>query len=305
MKIIITEQQSSLILDKLKNVIQMVLSQQGIYIKDLDIVQSFFPKRGLKIILKLEDKSKKAVARELINDLLGNVVSFGDERKFSFTESELVGLIKRSLNEQTILNPKPPATPETLIPGMTRKGVLEKIWCSLQFGKITAQVPNWKGKQWCSKGGFRETFKVTEDEDYDLYKKCPVYSTPELQNKKEGWTEIYNFFDSAKDGFKRESNVEQYTCDNYYSFDGKTNKGASVRIYSDGDLNYTPKQGRGLQGTWSWDGTKPVFNLPFTKKAVGYAQTEEDITQNKKILNVGSRGDLVKRIQYEILSDTD
>ena len=86
MKIIITEQQSSLILGKLKNVIQMVLSQQGIDIKDLDIVPSFFPKRGLKIILKLEDKSKKTIARELINDLLGSVANFGDERKFSFTE---------------------------------------------------------------------------------------------------------------------------------------------------------------------------------------------------------------------------
>jgi|LauGreDrversion4_2_1035121.scaffolds.fasta_scaffold385023_2 hypothetical protein len=86
MKIIITEQQSSLILGKLKNVIQMVLSQQGIDIKDLDIVPSFFPKRGLKIILKLEDKSKKSIAKELINDLLGNVANFGDERKFSFTE---------------------------------------------------------------------------------------------------------------------------------------------------------------------------------------------------------------------------
>jgi len=86
MKIIITEQQSSLILDKLKNVIQMVLSQQGIDIKDLDIVPSFFPKRGLKIMLKLEDKSKKTIAKELINDLLGSVANFGDERKFSFTE---------------------------------------------------------------------------------------------------------------------------------------------------------------------------------------------------------------------------
>lgn len=86
MKIIISEQQSGLILNKLKNVIEMVLLQQGIEMDDLDIVPSFFPKRGLKIILKLKDKSKKAEVKSLINDLLGNVASFGDERKFSFTE---------------------------------------------------------------------------------------------------------------------------------------------------------------------------------------------------------------------------
>lgn len=82
MKIIITEQQASVIIDKMKNLISMVLAQKEIDIKDLDIVPTFFPKRGLKIILKLVNKEDKHKAKEFIDDLLGGVPQFGDERTF-------------------------------------------------------------------------------------------------------------------------------------------------------------------------------------------------------------------------------
>jgi hypothetical protein len=223
------------------------------------------------------------------------------------TESELVSLIKKSLNEQN--NQTWADKMKSKINQLTGAGrlkVLEQIWCSVKFGKINAEVLTWKGKQWCGKGGFEETFKVSDDERNKLRDKCPnIYSTPELQNKKEGWAEIYEYFKSGKDGFKFDTEnglVKQPMCSEYYYFRGFTNEGREVVIYSDGDLYYYLKEGgRGLQGTWSWDGTKPVFNLPFTKKAVGYAQTEEDIRQNNKILSKGSRGDLVKRAQFEIL----
>lgn len=82
MKIILTEQQASLIIEKMKELIKMVLSQKDIEIKDLDIVPTFFPKRGLKIILKLVNKEDKNQAKEFIDDLLGGVPQFGDERTF-------------------------------------------------------------------------------------------------------------------------------------------------------------------------------------------------------------------------------
>jgi len=82
MRILITEQQASLIIEKMKELIKMVLSQKDIEIKDLDIVPTFFPKRGLKIILKLVNKEDKRQAKEFIDDLLGGVPQFGDERTF-------------------------------------------------------------------------------------------------------------------------------------------------------------------------------------------------------------------------------
>ena len=88
MKIIITEQQASVIIDKMKNLISMVLAQKEIDIKDLDIVPTFFPKRGIKVILKLENKEDKKRAREIVDDLLGGVGQFGDERKYNITTEQ-------------------------------------------------------------------------------------------------------------------------------------------------------------------------------------------------------------------------
>jgi hypothetical protein len=88
MKIIITEQQASVIIDKIKNLISMVLAQKEIEIQDLDIVPTFFPKRGLKVILKLENKEDKNKAREIVDDLLGGVGQFGDERKYNITTEQ-------------------------------------------------------------------------------------------------------------------------------------------------------------------------------------------------------------------------
>lgn len=85
MRIIISEQQASLILNKMKELISGVLSQMNIEIKDLDIIPTYFPKRGLKIILKLEKKEDRKKAKDLIDDLLGDVANFGDERKFDIS----------------------------------------------------------------------------------------------------------------------------------------------------------------------------------------------------------------------------
>jgi hypothetical protein len=55
---------------------------------------------------------------------------------------------------------------------------------------------------------------------------------------------------------------------------------------------------------WSWDGTKPVLSRDYktdqTKKAQGYATTKEQILAGTHILGLGSRGDLVKLVQYQL-----
>jgi len=215
------------------------------------------------------------------------------------TESELVNLIKKSLNEQTWSDKIKSKAKE--IGGLARKKFLETVWCSVKFGEITAEVRDWKGKQWCGTGGFDETYNVTPDESNYLWDKCPnVLSTPEIQDKKEGWQEIYDYFDTGKDGSKRLSEVRQEMCHEYnYYFEALTNKGKKLYIYSGGDLYWEKYWGK-----WSWDGTKPFFKLPIKKKATGYAQEESDITDGQKILNNGSRGELVKRVQFEVLKDS-
>jgi hypothetical protein len=56
-------------------------------------------------------------------------------------------------------------------------------------------------------------------------------------------------------------------------------------------------------GSWSWDGTKPIitpYNKEITKNASGYAETEDDIFKNHKILSVGSNNSAVKDFQAKL-----
>jgi len=224
------------------------------------------------------------------------------------TESELISLIKKSLNEQNNQTWADKIKSKiNQLTGAGRLKILEQIWCSVKFGKINAEVLTWKGKQWCGEGGFAETFKVTEEEKAQLMSKCDIFSTPELTTqKKEGWDNIYMYFRDKEDGSQTTSIVKQGYCEEWYYFEAKLPDGTPVTIYSDGTMWYGSKGLRSVAASWSWDSNtqKPVFDRPLTKKATGYAKTEEDITQNNKILNTGSSGNLVRRIQFEILRDS-
>jgi len=61
------------------------------------------------------------------------------------------------------------------------------------------------------------------------------------------------------------------------------------------------EQGNVMYLKWKWDGTKPVLNKDFniepTRKAKGYATTEQQILDGTHVLGIGSRGDLVKKVQ--------
>jgi peptidoglycan hydrolase-like protein with peptidoglycan-binding domain len=183
-----------------------------------------------------------------------------------------------------------------------RQKKINAAWCSVNFGVVQNQRP--LKVQWCGKGGYKEQMKISDSETIKAIENCPkkIFSTPELTDpRKEGFNEIYNYYREGVDGSTFKDELSQHECLDYYFFIGKNKDGSESEFDSKGVLRYIPKGGRELRGTFSWDGKKPVLNLPLTRKAVGYAQTVEDITDNNKILNTGSNNDLVKRVQFEIL----
>jgi hypothetical protein len=223
------------------------------------------------------------------------------KRKIRLTESQMVGLIKKALQEQKFDDVK-----YVKRLGADRQKKINDAWCNVNYGVIQNQLP--LKVQWCGKGGFMETFDVTEEEFKIARENCSknIFSTPELSNTKEGYWNIHNYYKSGKDGTSMMIPSNQLPCEEYYLFKGKNEDGSSTVFYSHGWLHHYPNPNsvKRNSGTWEWDGNKPVLTLPMTKKAVGYAETEEDITNNNKILNTGSKNDLVKRVQFEILLST-
>jgi hypothetical protein len=59
-----------------------------------------------------------------------------------------------------------------------------------------------------------------------------------------------------------------------------------------------------INRSWTWDGSKPVldgdYKFDATKNAKGYAKTGDEIAAGTHILGLGSRGDVVKQVQYAI-----
>jgi hypothetical protein len=234
------------------------------------------------------------------------------KRKIRLTESQMVGLIKKALQEQSLSRKVKPFDPKKFNPraeiirNPSRQERINEAWCSVNYGVVENLRP--KKVQWCGKGGYMEQMNVTEDEFKIAREECSknIYSTPHLENTKEGFWNIHNYYKSGKDGTSMMIPSNQLPCQEYYLFKGKNEDGSSTVFYSNGWLHHypNPNSEKRNSGTWEWDGNKPVLNLPMTKKAVGYAETEEDITDNNKILYIGSKNDLVKRVQFEILLST-
>jgi len=59
-----------------RKLIQDVLEQKDIYVKDVEITPIYFP-RGLKVIVKLEKGQDKELARKLIKGIVGSLSGFG------------------------------------------------------------------------------------------------------------------------------------------------------------------------------------------------------------------------------------
>jgi hypothetical protein len=86
MKIIITEQQASKLLDIYSELISKVLAQKNIVVKDVKIVPIFFPEQGVRAIVKLEGGQNKDLARKLIKGILGGIANFGKSKEINLLQ---------------------------------------------------------------------------------------------------------------------------------------------------------------------------------------------------------------------------
>lgn len=136
-------------------------------------------------------------------------------------------------------------------------------------------------------------------------------SAPEVSDDAPNWDKVVSYLKTNKFPPNYTSKVE---VDNFD--DGSTfyvivtdSQGKKISFWDEGNV-YANKKAGGDKfhlGKWTWDGTKPVIpSMDITnptKAAAGFAQNEDDILKNNKIVGVGSRNDLVKRIQ-EVLYNT-
>lgn len=229
------------------------------------------------------------------------------KKTIRLTESELVSLVKKALNEQT-------TTPISNIANATKKALVKskvsfvkQAFCDTNYGIITKGP--YKDKSFCDI--FNRMIELDPDVDFGeggLRGNCPdkiIFSTSKLGTF-DGWDELYKYFESGKDGSKIVKPLNQDVCGEYYRFKVKLGDGKILELFSEGSVGvYANDTSRGILGTWKFENGKPVISTPLTRKAVGYAETEDDIITGNKILWKGSSNDLVKRIQYEIMLSSD
>ena len=228
------------------------------------------------------------------------------KKTIRLTESELVGFIKKALNEQATASTSNIANAQKKALVNSKVSFVKQAFCDTNYGIITKGP--YKDKSFCDI--YNRMIELDPDVDWGeggLRGNCSdkvVFTTPKLQSNP-GWDEMYKYFQSGKNGFTIDSPMDQPLCGDFYYFDVKNSDGRTYHLRSKGELwTFANENSREVKGTWKFENGKPIFNTPLTRKAVGYAETEEDITQGNKILWKGSRNDLVKRVQYEILYST-
>jgi hypothetical protein len=143
--------------------------------------------------------------------------------------------------------------------------------------------------------------RLTESDLVKLVKRVLIEQSDVAKN----WDKVKNYllttgFDGAKGREDTDLTVEVKGKSFIYTF---FDSGEVLLKYVDVPNNYTF-----ARNNWAWDGSKVILTKPLpsvTKKASGYAQTIEDITSGNKIVGLGSRGDLVKKIQRAVFYDSD
>jgi hypothetical protein len=85
-----------------------------------------------------------------------------------------------------------------------------------------------------------------------------------------------------------------------------TENGRTYILRSDNN-DFQGKDIKYARGSWSWDGTKPVFSLKKTarKETTGYVNDSDTswdvVTDKKKVIGLGASGPLVKKLQTALI----
>jgi hypothetical protein len=139
----------------------------------------------------------------------------------------------------------------------------------------------------------------------------PVAATPAATSKvKKDWDKVKNYIlsNGLPPEFPNKGELGNDATNGEFLLIKNPDTKMKLYVWNDGTVYVYPmKEGAYSDAyysrSWLWDGTKPIIEGGFTnitKRAVGYAQTEEDIESGKKILYIGSSGDLVKKLQAEL-----
>ena len=152
-----------------------------------------------------------------------------------------------------------------------------------------------------------KNFNITEEERQQILEMHMSHGYKQLLNEADApnWDKVKSYLSTNKFPPNYTSKVEVDDSNvNVYDSQGRR-----IRFWYDGTVYANKKAGGDslALGKWTWDGTKPVIpSMDITnptKAAAGYAQNEDDILKNNKILGIGSRNDLVKKIQGELYSE--
>jgi hypothetical protein len=163
--------------------------------------------------------------------------------------------------------------------------------------------------------GVSSTFLYRQDKQsgnvtFSLQSFKITLSKPEVPSGAPNWDKVKSYLLANKFPPNHTSKIEvsdgEVTWISVYDSQGR-----KIVFYADGTVNANKKANgdRFYIGNWTWDGTKPVIpSMDITnptKSAGGYAKNEDDILKNNKVLGVGSRNDLVKKVQEALYNTYD
>ena len=161
-----------------------------------------------------------------------------------------------------------------------------------------------------------KNFNITEEEKQQIMEmhkshgyKQPINEASNIPAASPNWDNVVNYLKTNKfpPNYTSKFELDISSDGSTYSVDVFDSQGKKITFFSYGEVFANKIAGGNWVanlGPWTWDGTKPVIQSMDitnpTKSAAGYAQNEDDILKNNKIVGVGSKNDLVKRIQESL-----
>ena len=130
-----------------------------------------------------------------------------------------------------------------------------------------------------------------------------------LRDVKDDYAKVVKYYKDGNDSNWFVEDITQYDSWRYLNLKKSSDKSnCKMTIYVDNNevnkKNCKSINGVNipfLQGKWKWAGNKPSLNFKtkdfITKNATGYYQDTDVDTQRGKIMNIGSRGPMVKKVQ--------